>query len=286
VNWLADDEGHATAKRNGEEIRKDLVAFDIEIRWHVRLGEVTCKGSDGAISVDDRDRKRCANRRVGCALSAVGKKRVGEHVGHDPWAFVGNGPAAALFADVNSPDSFDVFDGKIADDVRLQDVSINYEQRGPLCFSLLACDAQHLCEVLIRHAWIVAGDLQTRSMRIEVIPALSFPSCCETRGYDIPHLSKYVRDLGIPTQSVMSLDGTHAIDDGNARGRGKAEGRWRDWGVGLFAGKGEAGDGTVGFLDLDADDRAVGGDCQGEALDAVFLVVGDAGQIEIAVDSG
>jgi hypothetical protein len=82
------------------------------------------------------------------------------------------------------------------------------------------------------------------------------------------------------------LHGRKCVDYGDTGGWGEAEGGRGDWGVGLFTCEGEVGVCAVGFLDVNGGDHAFGGDGKGEALDALFLTVGDAGEGEGAVGGG
>src|SRR5215469_10385122 len=89
-----------------------------------------------------------------------------------------------------------------------------------------------------------------------------------------------------PGEPEDSLAGRHFVDDWNAGRRSEVELRRRDGYVRLFAGEGEASVGAIGFLDFDAEDGAVGGHVQGEALDALFLIVRNAGKSEGSVCGG
>jgi hypothetical protein len=84
----------------------------------------------------------------------------------------------------------------------------------------------------------------------------------------------------------FELRGREGVDYRNAGGRSEVEERRSHGGIGLFAREGEAGVGAVGFLDVDGDDDAFGGDGEGEALDAMFLTMGDAGEGEGTIGSG
>ena len=82
------------------------------------------------------------------------------------------------------------------------------------------------------------------------------------------------------------LHGRKAVDDRDAGGGYEVECAVGDGGVGLLAGEGEAGEGAIGFFNLDGGDGAGGGDGEPDLAHSFLLAFGRAGEEEVAVGSG